>query len=464
MQAKNIWLSLALALLGFMFMAWGLMAQSEGEPGVGAGALTESSLNESSRVGSGRCTLELEMSGTIGPASVDLFKRGLKMAQDKGCPSLLVLINTPGGSLQSTRLIVEDILNSPIPILCLVHPTGGHAGSAGAIIMQACHVAGAMVATNMGAATPVAGGGQEIPEDLRKKLISDTRSWAEGLAKLRGRNEEFAKDIVTEAKAVSATEAFEIGAIDYLAERKIDFLTFAEGREVTLGESEKTLVQVGDSLVMPHDLRYRTLALVADPTLAYLILMGSLALLYYEITNPGTMVAGVVGGVGLVVALISLHKLEVVWGGLALMLLGLALLIAEAFMPSFGILGVGGIASFVLGSVFLFDPAETGYQLPLSLIISTSVILGLIMMGVGYLAVSSFKVKKKGGYDDIVGLAGEVSWVDESSPTKGQMMVHSELWRFESETEVKVGDRLEVVGYSGLTLRVRPESSAATKA
>ncbi len=441
-KIKAFWLGLAIALSsgGLFLMATEVETEAE---------------TEAVRAPSqGLCTLELEMSGTIGPASLDIFRRGLKMAQDNQCPSMLLLINTPGGSLQSTRLIVEEILNAPIPILCLIHPTGGHAGSAGAIIMQACHVAGAMVATNMGAATPVAGGGQEIPEDLRKKLISDTRSWAEGLAKLRGRNEEFAKDIVTEAKAVSASEAFEIGAIDYLAEKKLDFVQFAEGREVTLGESEKVTVAVGDLLVMPYDLRHRVLTLVADPTTAYLLLMGSLALLYFEITNPGTMVAGVVGGIGLVVALVSLHKLEVVWGGLALMALGLMLLIAEAFMPSFGVLGVGGIASFMLGSVFLFDPTETGYQLPLSLIVTTSIVLGIIMMVVGYLAMSSFKVKKKGGYDDLVGLLGEVTWVDESNPRRGQMMVHSELWRFETDHEVRVGEHLQVTGYQGLTLKV----------
>lgn len=406
------------------------------------------------------CTIELEMSGTIGPASVDLLERGIRYTLSQKCSSLLLLINTPGGNLQSTRLIVEAILNAPIPILCLVYPTGGHAGSAGAIIHQACHVNGAMVGTNLGAATPVMGGGQEMPEDLRKKMLNDARSWMESITQLRGRSEEFGKDIILEAKAVGAEEALKIGAIDFVAETKAEFLDFAQGRKVRMTEKTEAEVQVGPLIVMELDYRHRVVAFFTDPQIAYLLFMGSLALLYYEVTNPGTMVAGVVGGVGLVLSLVAMHKLDVRWGGLLLLLLGVALIIAEVFVPSFGILGIGGVVSFVMGSLFLYDPSVTGgYALPLETIIPVSLALALAMLGLTFLAVKSTKVKKRGSFDDMIGMVGEVAELTE--PNKGLVNVNGEIWSFKSSHSVSVGEEVKVLSYQGLTLNVQPNKEKA---
>ncbi|MCB0386256.1 MAG: ATP-dependent Clp protease proteolytic subunit, partial [Bdellovibrionales bacterium] len=241
------------------------------------------------------CTLQMEVTGAIGPGTLDLFQRGIAKAQDRKCTSLLVLINTPGGSLQSTRLIVEEILSSPIPVMCLVHPSGGHAGSAGAIILQACHISGAVEATNIGAATPIASTGQEIPDDLRKKLLNDTRSWVEGLTKLRKRSEKFGQDIILEAKAVSAREALKLGAIDFVGRQKQEFLEFAHGRLTQIKDQQsETRVAVGPLEVWEPDLRHRLVSFLTDPQTAYMMFMGSLALLYYEITHPGLLVPGVI--------------------------------------------------------------------------------------------------------------------------------------------------------------------------
>lgn len=415
----------------------------------------DKSLQEATSVATGNCTPEIRLDGTIGPGSLVMLERGLEKAKSKDCRSLLITINTPGGSLQSTRLIVEAILNSPIPILCLVAPSGGHAGSAGAIILQACHVNGAMVATNLGAATPIAGTGQEIPEDLRKKLLNDTRSWMEGITKLRKRSEKFGQEIVTEAKAVSAEEALEIGAIDYVATRKLDFLKFAEGREVQMTEEKTESVVVGDLLTLEPTLRDHFLALFADPQIAYLLFMGSLALLYFEITHPGTMVAGVVGGVGIVLALIALHKLQVEWGGLLLIVLGLGLLLAEAFMPSFGILGAGGIVSFIIGSLFLFDPEKTGgYQLPLYLILPTALTVGGIMFGLAFLAFRTLKLKPKWGGAEMPDREAKVVSLKGETHQEGQVEVLGEIWKFESLVPVEVGQKVIIQKVKGLTLIV----------
>ena len=334
-------------------------------------------------------------------------------------------------------------------------PSGGHAGSAGAIILQACHVAGAMEATNLGAATPISGSGQDAQKDLRKKLLNDTKSWLEGITQLRGRSDEFGRDIVTEAKAVSAKEALKLGAIDFVAEDKTDFLDFARGRQVKMSGKREMSVEVGPLVVFRESIRDKAMAFITDPQMAYMMFMASLGLLYFEVTHPGVMVPGVIGGVGLVVSLVSLHKMDVAWGGLLLIFLGLALMVAEAFVPSFGILGMGGGTSFVLGSLFLFDPETTGVQLPLGLILPTALLLGFLTFGVAVLAYRTRHVRKQGGSDELLGREGEVV---KSEGSKGFMSIHGETWKFKCDGKVSEGEVLKVERYEGLTLIVSKTS------
>lgn len=399
-----------------------------------------------------RCTLEIKIEGVIGPGVTDYLDRALVKAKSLGCGSVLALINTPGGNLESTRIIVEKILNSEIPFMCLVAPQGAHAGSAGAIILQACHVNGALKATNIGAATPVAGTGQEIPKDMRNKLINDTVSWLEGVTKLRGRNLKFSKQIVEEAKAVSSEEAHRLGAIDILSDDIQGFLNAATGKKVSINQKEITIA-VGEIESYKQDSRFHILQVFSDPQIAYLLFMGSLALLYFEFTHPGTIVPGVVGAIGLILSLISFHKMDVWWGGVALMVLGVAFLIAEIFVTSFGILGIGGIIAFVLGGMFLFDSSQTAYALPLMTIIPTALVLGGIMIGIGYLLLRTRKVRVQTGAEEMIGKRGTVGkTIDARS---GLIKLHGELWKFESDEDVKKGDRVEVVQINGLTLKVK---------
>ncbi len=409
------------------------------------------------------CTLEMTMTGTMGPATYDYLLQSEKKAEEKQCSSILVLINTPGGSLQSTRMIVERIVNSRIPFLCLVYPSGGHAGSAGAIILQACHVSGAMKATNIGAATPILATGQETPEDLRKKLINDTKSWLEGLTDLRQRNKEFGEKIVTEAKAVSSEEAARLGAIDGVFSEKIEFLQFSEGREVTLLDGQKSKVTVGSIFTFDSGFRFEVLQILADPQFAYMLFMGSLGLIYYELTHPGLIAPGVLGGIGLVVSMIALHKLEVWWGGVILILLGIAFIVAEAFLPSFGALGIGGIASFILGSVFLFDYEKTGHAVPLTLIVPTALFLGLIILGLTWLALGSTRIKKRGSYDDLIGLLGTIRTCNQDKPEQGQAEIRGEIWAVFADEPLVLGDEIKVIGNKGLKLKVEKSIVAAAK-
>jgi membrane-bound serine protease (ClpP class) len=404
------------------------------------------------------CTLSIELSDAISPATFDYMERAAEEAKEKGCVSILARINTPGGSLQSTRKIVELIMNSPIPYLCVIHPAGGHAGSAGAIIMQACHVNGAMEATNIGAASPVAGTGQEMPEDLRKKMFEDTRSWVKGLANYRGRSEKFAVAIVDDAKALAAKDALEAGAIDVVATDLQGFLDFAKDRSVRLDADQTAPVQVATIRNYEPDMRYSILQIFANPQWAYLLFMASLGLLYYEFTNPGTLAPGVVGAMGLVISLMNFHLLDVSWGGVLLIVLGVAFIVAELFVPSFGALGLGGLASFVVGSLLLFDESS-GYHLPMDLLFSTSFMLALVMGGVTYLAYTGTQYGKRKRNKDK--LPGQELVVQKFDPIKkkGIGKLHGELWKIKSKQALEAEDEARVVAVKGLTLVVERKRS-----
>jgi membrane-bound serine protease (ClpP class) len=406
----------------------------------------------------GKCVSQATIDGIIGPATLDFLERSQKYALSNDCGSILLLINTPGGNLQTTRKIVEEILGSPVPVLCLIYPEGAHAGSAGAIIMQACHIAGALPTTNIGAATPISGSGEALPEDLRKKILNDTRSWVEGLAKFRGRNPTFAKDIVEQAKAVSAAEALDIHAIEIVAKTKEEFLRLAQGREVELSKNSKTIVAVGEVKVLEQDLRYKVMDILMNPQVAYLMLMISLGLLYFELTHPGMVAPGVIGGMGLLISLMSMEMLNVTWGAVLLILTGIGFMVGEAFVTGFGVLGIGGVVSFFIGSLFLFDPEQTGYVLPLSLIIPTSLFVGLLMIGIAYLAFTSRKRKSGGGFNDLVGLTAIVSEVNEDDARQGLVDIRGEIWRVRSEQNLKIGESVQIQNNKGLTLIVSRRS------
>ncbi len=400
-----------------------------------------------------KCTVELKMEGVIGLSNQQRLVTATRQAKKNNCDSILVLINTPGGSLDTTRRIVTQILNSEIPVLCLVYPSGAHAGSAGAIIMQACHVNGAMKATNIGAATPVSGGGQDVAKDLRKKLLNDTVSWLEGITRLRKRNVEFSKEIVTEAKAVSATDAHKIKAIDFVGNTKQEFLSFAHGREVLLKDSQPGTVAVGLLKPINEGVKEKAMDLLADPQLAYMMFMASLGLLYFELTHPGMIAPGVVGAVGLVISMVSLHKLDVQWGALILILLGLAFLVAEAFVPSFGMLGIGGGVSLVIGSIFLFDQQATGHSIPLTMILPIAILFTLISLYIARLALRSRNKAIVNNESLITSSQGVI--VDVKNNGEVWALVMGERWLAMSDDTLSVGDKVQVLKQNNLKLTVK---------
>ena len=423
-------------------------------------ALSETSKNTLSK---NPCTVELKIEGTIGAATLDILERAIYKVEKQNCSSLLLLINTPGGQLLSTRKIVDRILNTDFPVLCLIHPAGAHAGSAGAIIMQACHVNGGIETTNIGAATPIMGGGQKMSDDLRKKLINDTTSWLDSLTQLRKRSQKFGREIITEAKAVSAKEAVKEKAIDFAGKTKLEFLQFAEGRKVAVKDGKTTLVQVGDLIPLQLGFRYRFISFITEPEVIYILFSGSLALLYYEITHPGLGAPGILGAMGLVLAFMGMHKLDFSWAGLILLLLSMALFLAEVFISGFGIFGASAIVSFLLGSFLLFDPAKTGgVDISVSLILSVTFVFSLFMGIITYLAWSTFRMRKKTNIsDDFMdpdAPPAEVTHVNEDG-LSGMVFINGENWRFQSKTKVNNGDKVKVLSYKNLILEVKPDKT-----
>ncbi len=414
------------------------------------------------------CLVEVKIEGTIGAGTLDLIQRASQQSATNDCTAVFLKINTPGGSLQSTRLIVEEILASRVPFLCLVTPEGGHAGSAGAIILLACHINGALPTTNIGAATPILGGGKEAGEDLRKKIINDTVSWLKGVSQRHGRNQEFAEKIITEAKSVTGAEAFDIKAVDILAKSEADFLENFDGKEISVNDTNKVKLQLTPRIQFEPDLRSAILQFVSDPEIAYLMFIGSLGLLYYEITHPGMILPGITGAIGLVLSLTAFHKLDVVWSGLLLILLGIGLMIAELFIASFGIVGIGGAVSFFIGSVLLFNTETHGFTLSYSVIFGCLVLIGVMILGLGYLALQVFKLKNKDNEAALEENIGEIISVRATDTRnkngklifEGQVSVLGEIWIFESEEALQPGDRVKIFDRKGLKVKVSRVSGA----
>ncbi len=404
-----------------------------------------------------QCTTAVTLKETIGAATYDIFQRVSEKAEEDQCSSILIRINTPGGQLNSTRLITEHILASKIPFLCLISPAGGHAGSAGAIILQACHVSGGLTATNVGAATPILSTGQEMPEDLRNKILNDTVSWVQGMAKLRGRSEIFGKKIITEGLAVTAEEAVRMKAMDFATTTENEFLEKSEGFRVLTKDKTESTVQVGKLQEFELDIRYRILQFVSEPEWAYMLFLGALLLLYAEFSHPGLFLPGVTGAILLILSMISFNKLDASMGALALMILGLLFWVAELFITSKGILGVAGTIAFLLGSFLLFDRESTGLFIPIQLILMAGFLFGGISGGLAYLAAQALRAPKH-DFDEQM-KSSEIKIIELSEDGQsGLVQSLGEIWKFDSEEKLQITDLVEVSARNNLKLILKKKS------
>jgi membrane-bound serine protease (ClpP class) len=417
----------------------------------------------------------LTLGGAIGPAAADYVVRGLEHADKAGAVLVVLEMDTPGGLDTSMRAIIQAILASPVPVVGFVHPKGARAASAGTYILYASHVAAMAPATNLGAATPVSigigGAPDRGPDDadkgkkadkpaapagdaMTRKQVHDATAYIRGLAELRGRNVAWAERAVREAVSLSASQALEMKVIDLMAEDVDDLLVKLEGRKLKLGGREVSLA-LKDSQVgrRAPDWRSRLLAVIGDPGIAYILLLVGLYGLYFEFANPGFVLPGVVGAICLLLGLFALNMLPVNYVGLGLILLGLAFIVAEAFIPSFGALGLGGLAAFVIGSVMLIDTDLPGYGLPWGLILPVAATSALFVFLVASLAVRARKRPVVTGREELVGAEGRVL---DDLEHEGWAHIHGETWRVRSRAPLRRDDRVIVTAMDGLTLEVEP--------
>ncbi|MFA0551810.1 nodulation protein NfeD [Vibrio lentus] len=429
----------------------------------------------------------IEVNGGIGPATSDYLTREIEQAHDEQAKLIILKMNTPGGLDSSMRDIIRSITTSPIPVATWVGPAGSRAASAGTYILLASHIASMAPGTNLGAATPVSLGGGKAPTNplspqddtnkddntsaseqdatkqensdqvkattaMEKKVINDAAAYIVSLAKLHKRNEEWAEKAVREAASLDSENALSLNVIDFIASDLQQLVELSNGRVITInGVSQE--VQLSDVAFVEReqDWRFSLLSVITNPNVAYILMLIGIYGLLLEFYNPGVGLPGVLGGICLLLAMYSLQMLPVSYAGLALILLGIALMVAEAFSPSFGIFGLGGVAAFTLGSIMLMDTEVPGYQIALPLII------GISLFSVAFIVVTIsmlVRVRNKPVTTGMEAVVGDTGKVVSGFPGAGRVLVEGEIWQAKCASELQAGQLIRVTNLTGLSLDV----------
>ena len=410
--------------------------------------------------------VQISIDGPIGPGVSSFVAGAIEASEGRDIAAILLTLDTPGGLDSSMREIIQAILDSNTPVICYVAPSGARAASAGTYILMACHIAAMSPGTTIGAATPVTigggspGGGQQDEgeqrhPDMGDKVLNDSSAYMRGLAEMRNRPVDWADRFVREAASVSDSEALEHGIIEYQAASVRALLTAIDGREVTVRGTVWTLNTAASEIARAEPTwRDEFLAVITDPNIAYILLLLGIYGLIFEFANPGFILPGVVGAVSLILALYALQALPVNYAGLALLLLGLALITAEAFVPSFGVLGIGGIAAFVIGSIMLLDTDVPGFEVSPQLIGSIAAVTSVLALLFITMAVRAWRRPAVSGSEGMIGISGTVlDWREHS----GHVRTHGEVWAATSAEPLKKGIEVRVTARNGLILEVESQ-------
>jgi len=426
----------------------------------------------------------LTVDGAIGPATADYLSRGMAAAAEDGRMLVIIRMDTPGGLDSAMRDIIKSILASEVPVVTWVAPQGARAASAGTYILYASHIAAMAPATNLGAATPVSiggGGGAPVSEPdpadekdseakekpdttaMERKSVNDAVAYIRGLAEKRGRNADWAERAVREAVSLSADAALAEDVIDVVANNLPELLRSIDGKTLSTAAGDVTLATAGISVEHSEpDWRTEFLSVITDPTIAYLLMLVGIYGLIFEGYNPGAIVPGVIGAICLLLALFAFQVLPVNYAGLALIALGVILMVAEAFVPSFGALGIGGVIAFVVGSVILMDTDVPGFGISTPVIATVSGAGAAVVLAIIWFAVRSKQTRIVSGREEMIGLAG-VALNDFEG--RGMVFVHGERWIAQSAAPVAKGHSVRVTGMQGLILYVEPiDTTSATNA
>jgi membrane-bound serine protease (ClpP class) len=418
--------------------------------------------------------LLLNVDGAISPAVADYIERGIKQGSNQQANMIILRMDTPGGLDKSMRQINKAILAAPIPVITYIAPSGARAASAGTFILYASHVAAMSPGTNLGAASPVSigGGGLPIPsgeqakdqekasqksqDAMTQKVTKDAVAYIRSLAQLRGRDVAFAEKAILNAETLTAEEALRNNVIDIVASDINDLLTQLNGRQVNVRGQQQALNTENIQITrVDPDWRAKLLAVITDPSVAYILLLIGIYGLFFEFANPGFIVPGVAGAIALILALYAFQMLPISYAGLGLVILGIIFMVAEAFVPSFGALGIGGVIAFIAGSVLLMDTDLPGYQIARPLIVGFALLNALFFFIIITLLIRSFKRRVVSGAEDLIGREGVAI---QDITDSGQGKIHGEIWTIKSDTPLRQGDKIKVVKSEGLTLIVTPKA------
>ncbi|MET0849543.1 MAG: nodulation protein NfeD [Candidatus Rokuibacteriota bacterium] len=394
----------------------------------------------------------IEIEGAITPVTVRLVSMAVERAQAERAQALVLQLDTPGGLERSMRSIVQTILNAEVPVIVYVGPTGARAASAGVFLTIAGHVAAMAPATNIGAAHPVAVGGQ-MDKEMARKVENDAAAFARSIASERNRNVEWVEKAVRSSVSATEREAVKLKIVDLVADNVPDLLAKVDGRTVKTTKGVVTL-RTRDAPVKRIEVRFRDrfLALITDPNVAYVLMMVGMLGLFFELSNPGVILPGIIGGISIILAFFAFQSLPINWAGLLLILFGVALLIAEIKVVSHGVLTIGAVVAMVLGSLMLYDAPETGLRISWYVIIPTVGSTAALMA-----CAVSFGMRALYGrpITGAVGMVGEAAVVREPLDPEGHVQVHGELWRAVSEDgPAAAGETVRITGVDGLTLKV----------
>jgi len=400
----------------------------------------------------------VKISGSINPAVAEYISHEISQANADQEALIVLHMDTPGGLDTSMRQIIKKIQGSQVPVASFVAPSGSRAASAGTFITIASHIAAMAPGTNIGAAHPVnmmgGGGGGEQAKTMEHKVVNDAAAYIRSLAQLRNRNEHWAELAVVKSVSISAEEAMRLNVIDLVAADVKALVLAVDGREVQVASGSVTL-RTGNLEIVYHEMnpRQKFLDIISSPNVAYILMMIGMVGLYFELSNPGLVLPGVIGAISLILALYAMQTLPINYAGLLLILFGVILFIAEISIMSYGLLSVSGVISLFLGSTMLIDSDDPALQISRAILYPTLGLTVVLSVGIVVLATRTRNLKKLGGMD---GMIGETGLVKDALNPVGRVQVHGELWEAEAEGPVAEGETVRVDSVAGLKIKVSP--------